>query len=97
MGRGTSPHGRTLDDSAFRRLVIEQAEAHILALTGNRREAMLAFDVHGREILSKLGDAVEVSFTATKFCRWWGKLIWSCTTTTSARRHQKRISCLLPA
>lgn len=53
----------TLHDESYRRLILERAEALILARTGNRREAMVAFDVHGVEILSKIGDEAEITFT----------------------------------
>jgi len=73
MRGGTSGGDFRLDDYAFRRSVVEEAEAHIFARTANRREAMLAFDAHGREILEKLGDTAEISFTREEIQQLTGR------------------------
>jgi len=63
MPPGPNRHFQTLNDDAFRQHVANRAEALILARTGNRQEAMIAFDVNGQEVLSKLGRAAEIPFT----------------------------------
>lgn len=55
--------GRMFEDSAFRRRVLEEAESRIMATTGNTREAMIALDENGLEVLSKVGNASEIGFT----------------------------------
>jgi hypothetical protein len=60
------------EDARWRE-IIRRAEADILARTGNRREAMFAFDAGGREILSKVGDEDEIAFSPDDLRRLVGQ------------------------